>query len=159
MGVTIFSEGGNDYVSGGNGNDMLYGGAGDDQLWANGGDDILDGGSGNDMLYGGAGDDTYIYDSGYGVDNLIDSEGIHTLSFGAGVTADQLAFERTNWNNLTITLAGTDGRDQIVIWDFFVNENCRAWNITFADGTEFAYDSEENPLVSVYLEKKNLNRL
>lgn len=154
MGVTIVAEGGNDYLNGGNGADNLYGQAGDDQLWGNDGNDVLDGGTGNDELYGGAGNDTYVFGKGYGMDTVIDSEGNNILSFGEGVMLEQLEFERTNWNNLTISLTGTEGKDQIVIRDFFVSENSRRFHVYFADGTRFTYDSEENPLVSAYLELK-----
>lgn len=153
-GVTILSEGGNDYLSGGNGADNLNGGSGDDQLWGNGGNDILDGGAGNDDLNGGAGNDTYVFDVGYGADTVIDSEGINTLSFGSMITLEKLQFERTNWNNLTITFAATDGNDRIVIRDFFVSENSRKLNVIFADGTKYAYDSEDNPLANVFMEMK-----
>ena len=55
---------------------------------------------------------------------------------------------RTNWNDLTITFDGTD--DRLVIQGYFSSENNRNFNVTFADGTRYAYDSEENPLKQVH---------
>ena len=70
------------------------------------------------------------------------------------ITLDNLQFERTNWNNLTITFLGNNSDDQLVIRDFFVSKNSRKLNLTFADGTKYSYDSEENPLTDVYMEMK-----
>lgn len=55
-----------------------------------------------------------------------------------------MMFIRTNWNNLTIAFAGSD--DRLVIRDYFTSENCRNFNVNFADGTGFSYDDEENPV-------------
>ncbi len=143
-GVTIFGEAGEDNLNGKKGADRLYGGAGNDQLYGNEGNDVLDGGEGDDCLYGGAGDDTYIFNTGWGTDTIIDSEGINTISFGEGFQAAEMMFIRTNWNNLTIAFAGSD--DRLVIRDYFTSENCRNFNVNFADGTGFSYDNEENPV-------------
>ena len=147
-GVTIFGEAGGDHLNGKKGNDRLYGGAGNDQLYGKEGDDVLDGGEGDDYLYGGAGDDTYIFHTGCGTDTIIDSEGINTISFGEGFDAAGMTFIRTNWNNLTIVFEGSD--DRLVIWDYFTSENCRNFNVNFADGTGFSYDEEENPVKKAF---------
>ena len=147
-GVTIFGEAGGDNLNGKKGNDRLYGGAGNDQLYGKEGNDVLDGGEGDDYLYGGAGDDTYIFHTGCGTDTIIDSEGINTISFGEGFDAAGMTFIRTNWNNLTIVFEGSD--DRLVIWDYFTSENCRNFNVNFADGTGFSYDEEENPVKKAF---------
>ncbi len=143
-GVTIYGETGEDNLNGGKGADRLYGGADSDQLYGKEGNDQLDGGEGDDCLYGGAGDDTYIFNTGWGTDTIIDSEGINTISFGEGFQAAEMMFIRTNWNNLTIAFEGSD--DRLVIRDYFTSENCRNFNVNFADGTGFSYDDEENPV-------------
>lgn len=151
--TTIFAGAGNDQMSGGKSNDTLHGDDGDDQLWAYDGDDILDGGTGNDHLYGGAGNDTYIFEKGYGTDTIIDKEGVNTLQLGKGIDVEQLQFERTNWENLTIIIKETE--DRIVIQGFFMSEDSRRFNVHFADGKEYTHDDENNPLVIAYT---NLNQ-
>lgn len=148
-GVTLIGENGNDCLNGGNGTDRLYGDFGDDQLYGNGGNDILDGGEGSDYLYGGAGNDTYIFNMGYGIDTINDSEGINTISLGKGLFAEAMTVYRTNWNDLTITFEGIE--DKLVIQGYFNTEENRSFSVNFADGTRYAYDSEENPLKQVHL--------
>ena len=147
-GVTLIGENGNDSLNGGNGADKLYGSSGDDRLYGNGGNDILDGGEGSDFLYGGAGNDTYIFNVGYGSDTINDSEGINTISFGNGLNLEAMTAYRTNWNDLTITFDGTD--DRLVIQGYFSSENNRNFNVTFADGTRYAFDDTENPIKQVH---------
>lgn len=147
-GGTLIGENGNDSLNGGNGADKLYGGIGDDQLYGSGGNDILDGGEGSDYLYGGSGNDTYIFNIGYGTDTISDSEGVNTISFGNGISADMITVYRTNWNDLTITFEGIE--DKLIIQGYFTFEDNRNFNVNFADGTRYAYDSEENPLKQVH---------
>lgn len=147
-GVTIIGVNGSDNLNGGNGSDRLIGGMDDDQLYGNGGDDVLNGGEGRDFLYGGNGNDTYIFETGYGSDTIIDSEGVNTIFFGSGITAEKLTAYRTDWNNLTVKFADSD--DSLVIKDYFTSENSRNFNVDFEDGTEFAYDDARNPIKDVH---------
>jgi Ca2+-binding RTX toxin-like protein len=148
-GVTIIGESGSDSLNGGNGADKLYGGLGDDSLYGNGGNDILDGGEDNDYLCGGAGNDTYIFNKGYGTDTINDGEGINTIVFGNGLSKDNMTVYRTNWNDLTVTFSGIE--DKVVIQGYFGSENNRNFNVKFADGTNYKYDDEANPLKQVHL--------
>ncbi len=148
-GVTIIGESGSDSLNGGNGADKLYGGLGDDSLYGNGGNDILDGGEGNDYLCGGAGNDTYIFNKGYGTDTINDGEGINTIVFGNGLSKDNMTVYRTNWNDLTVTFSGIE--DKVVIQGYFGSENNRNFNVKFADGTDYKYNDEANPLKQVHL--------
>lgn len=147
-GVTLYGEGGADNLNGGGGADRLYGGIGNDQLYGNGGNDILDGGEGNDMLYGGAGNDTYIFNVGSGTDTIIDSEGINTILFGAGLTEDAMTAYRHNWNDLMITFEGVE--DKLIIQGYFGSESNRSFEVRFANGKRYAYNSAENPIKQVH---------
>lgn len=147
-GVTLYGEGGADNLNGGGGADRLYGGIGNDQLYGNGGNDTLDGGEGDDMLYGGAGNDTYIFNVGSGTDTIIDSEGINTISFGAGLPEDAMTAYRHNWNDLMITFEGVE--DKLIIQGYFGSESNRNFEVRFADGTRYAYDDTENPIKQVH---------
>ncbi|MNZ13767.1 Bifunctional hemolysin/adenylate cyclase precursor [compost metagenome] len=81
-----------DSLSGGTGSDILMGGGGNDYLdggedsdYLNGGDDndTLIGGKGNDVLLGGLGHDTYVFNSGDGLDTIVDREGHGTITYDA----------------------------------------------------------------------------
>lgn len=147
-GVTLHGENGADNLNGGNGADRLYGGIGNDQLYGNGGSDTLDGGEGDDMLYGGAGNDTYIFNVGSGTDTIVDSEGINTISFGAGLTEEAMTAYRHNWNDLMITFEGVD--DKLIIQGYFGSESNRYFEVRFANGKRYAYNSAENPIKQIH---------
>lgn len=78
---TLSGGSGNDTLSGGDGNDSIIGGPGDDSidggtqadtLIGSFGNDTIRGGDGDDVISGGSGNDTFIYDSGDGVDMIVD---------------------------------------------------------------------------------------
>ncbi|MEZ5697138.1 MAG: calcium-binding protein, partial [Sphingomonadaceae bacterium] len=78
--------------------------------------DVLDGGAGNDVLRGGGDGDLYIFGYGYGKDRIVDAEnnpfrdGIDLVSFGEGITAERLSFERVGASNdLIIHLLDENG--------------------------------------------------
>lgn len=148
LGAALIGENGNDTLNGGNGNDSLFGGAGDDRILGNGGNDTLYGGTGNDYLAGGAGNDTYRFNQGDGTDTISDGEGVNTIYFGSGFTADALTAYRTNWNDLTVTFAGSG--DRLIIQGYFNTEANRKYNVRFADGTSYGYEDAENPISHVH---------
>ena len=65
---TIYGEGGNDHLEGGNGADLLDGGSGNDKLHGGKGNDTLLGGTGNDRFMGYQGNDVLV--GGDGNDTL-----------------------------------------------------------------------------------------
>jgi len=77
----IYGYGGNDTIYGGAGNNQLFGGTGDDFLSvrSQGGNNYLDGGEGNDTLIGGDGNDTLF--GGSGIDFLDGGLGIDTAVY------------------------------------------------------------------------------
>ena len=81
----LYGEDGNDILSGGNGNDTLYGGNGNDKLKGGKGNDILYGGDGNDTLRGNKGDDE-LY-GGRGRDLLRGGQGDDIFILGPGVNS------------------------------------------------------------------------
>jgi Ca2+-binding RTX toxin-like protein len=86
---------GNDLLDGDKGNDLLSGGAGDDALGGGRGNDLLAGGQGSDMLVGGeghdilaggAGQDSFVFESGFGKDVVLDFQpGTDVLSIEAHI--------------------------------------------------------------------------
>jgi len=74
-GDVIDGKAGADWLEGNGGDDILRGGLDNDTLLGGTGDDTLDGGAGNDRLLGGSGFDTYNFNTGWGRDVVIDSDG------------------------------------------------------------------------------------
>ncbi|MEM7521706.1 MAG: calcium-binding protein, partial [Pseudomonadota bacterium] len=94
----LFGATGEDTLEGGDGDDTLgglgdddtlIGGEGEDGLGGGGGNDFLDGGAENDRLFGGTGNDTLI--GGKGDDLISGQSGIDTFIFEAGWGHDDLA--------------------------------------------------------------------
>lgn len=68
----IYGRAGRDELSGDDGDDAIYGGDGSDDLDGGRGADLLEGGAGNDKMNGGAGPDTFRFQSGFGIDQILD---------------------------------------------------------------------------------------
>ncbi|MGF1524845.1 MAG: calcium-binding protein [Leptolyngbyaceae cyanobacterium] len=82
---TVFGNGGNDQLLGGEARDRIAGGSGDDVIRTEGGNDILSGGSGNDFLDAGAGNDRIF--GGSGINFVIAGEGRDRITLSdAGFT-------------------------------------------------------------------------
>jgi Ca2+-binding RTX toxin-like protein len=99
---TIYGQGGDDILYGAVGNDILLGGdlvetlTGDDIVYGGDGDDDLTGGSGNDQLIGGTGNDIYRFESGFGIDRILqvagEDAGQDIISFGASIQLTDLRY-------------------------------------------------------------------
>lgn len=100
--------------------DRARGDGGDDTLSGDEGADTLVGGVGNDTLYGGSGNDTYLFGRGDGQDELRDEDwtsgNTDVLSFGPGVSADQLWF-RSVGSALEVSIIGTTDKVSIRFFD------------------------------------------
>jgi Ca2+-binding RTX toxin-like protein len=154
---TIDGGAGDDTIRSGKGNDTLIGGEGNDTLYGEAGDDVLNGGKGADNLQGGAGDDTYIFNRGDGSDTVYDDSrytpyywypnyviqqdaGNDTLSFGEGISTDDLIVKASSTSNDLIVALKEEGKtfeelsDKIVLKDWF-NANNRIETFSFSDGT------------------------
>ena len=137
-GITVFGNGGDDKLTGGNGIQILWGGAGDDTLSGGAGNDKLYGGVGKDTLEGGAGIDlASYYDAGGGVevylnfgtatgaagdDTLTGIENLTGSAFGDRLIGDagRNVFYGNNGDDIIKTKGGDDvvhggnGDDKIV---------------------------------------------
>lgn len=99
---------GSDDISG-TGNEL------DNVITGNAGDNVLDGAAGADTLIGDAGDDTYLYNQGDGLDVLVDSAGIDQLSFGSGLSLDNVVIRVTSVDGgymAQLRVLGADGCEQ-----------------------------------------------
>lgn len=121
---------GNDTLDGGGSRDTIIGGLGEDFLNGGEGYDIIDGGEGRDALAGGNGIDTYLFETGFGQDVLLDPDGGH-LDF-TGYDYDDLTLSRSE-SNLIIGFAGSD--DGVRILNYFAT-NQSDWSFTFDGSTQ-----------------------
>jgi len=137
----VWSNAGNDLIEGGLGNDILHGGPGhdtingdddQDELFGATGDDILTGGTGNDQLSGGADNDTYIYNTGDGDDIITETSGFDTISFGSGITINDITFFQ-NGKDLDIIIA-----NGITVKDFYSGDADKiVEQIVFSDNSTY----------------------
>ncbi|MDD5053687.1 MAG: calcium-binding protein, partial [Sulfuricurvum sp.] len=119
----------------------LMGTDGDDKIRSFNEGGHLAGGAGNDTLEGGSGDDFYLFNKGDGKDVIIDSGGVDTLYFGAGIKSSDVIINAVG-EDLLLTFKYDAGKsidevDQITI---------KNWNVTdfiieslsFSDGNEYS---------------------
>ncbi len=110
---------------------------------------ILSGGKGNDTIDGKSGDDTYIFNKGDGKDTLIDSAGLDTLSFGIGIQASDIIYERVG-DDLVVALR-EEGRsleelsDVITLQDWHKGLDAQVEYVSFYDGSRFAVSDIVTP--------------
>jgi Ca2+-binding RTX toxin-like protein len=93
---------GNDQLHGEEDNDFLSGEEGDDSLYGGDGWDILIGGAGSDVLNGGAGFDTYVFNTGDGQDQIVDSDSDSLYVFRSVFSPE----------SLRVTVVGSDVKIQ-----------------------------------------------
>jgi Ca2+-binding RTX toxin-like protein len=124
----------------------LTGNAGDNLLIGAAGDDTLDGGGGNDLLRGGAGDDRYRIGVTSRVDLIEDDEGMNTILFQEGLTADNVAarLEQTDQGTMVhLRLVDRHGNEMKDMGADFVLKEDGASPIaafSFSDGSELTLD-------------------
>ena len=113
---TISGGDGHDNIIGGMGNDLIFGDAGNDIIKGSVGDDTLSGGEGHDKLYGGTGDDVISGDAGNDAidggagNDIINGGDDADLIFG-GAGNDQLYGGEGN----DMINAGTGGLDYVTL--------------------------------------------
>ncbi len=122
-----------DIITGTSGDDFISGEDGDDNLSSKSGNDVLYGGAGDDRLNGEAGDDTYIWNWGDGYDTIYDTGNNDTISFGPGITFNDLTFRNID-NGLSIRVKG-DPSQGIKILSFMSGLNYKIEKLAFADGS------------------------
>ncbi|MHB8149271.1 MAG: VCBS domain-containing protein [Desulfobulbia bacterium] len=126
---------GNDTLTGYAGNDTMWGGESNDTLLGGEGNDLLTGGIGNDTLNGGEGDDVYVFNPGDGADtiNNLDTGGVDTVAFGAGIVLADLNLATKVGDDLILTI-GSDG-DQLTFTNWFVGPEYQLERFSFSDGS------------------------
>ena len=148
----IYSDAGNDKIYAAGGNDNIVGGTGNDTIFAEDGDDVLIGGEGKDYLNGGNGADTYVFDAGFGKDEIdnsskTDAGGLDNpdiIQFGEGILPSQTQLQRYNYD-LIIRVSYEDGKadDTVTVLGYFNEQgtsNATVGKIQFSDGTVWNYE-------------------
>jgi len=129
----IYGGAGDDHLDGGAGTDQLSGDEGNDVLLGGAGDDDLTGGSGNDQLVGGAGNDSYHFESGFGIDRILqvagEDAGQDIISFGSSI---QLADLRYSVSGDDLVIQNMPTGDVLSVRDYFGPG--ASIDIHFADG-------------------------
>ncbi|MBK8918190.1 MAG: hypothetical protein IPM73_09120 [Betaproteobacteria bacterium] len=133
----LVATGGNDKLNGTSKNDILEGLGGNDWLEGFDGDDVLNGGIGNDAIYGGTGNDIYLFERGFGQDNVYEFDwtlgNTDVIRFLGDISPSEVVITR-DANSLYLNIDGT--QDRIAIWDWFGNAaDRRIERVEFTDGT------------------------
>lgn len=116
-------------------NITIYGNGGNDYIGVSKGNNILVGGKGNDELNGGQGNDTYIYNLGDGFDIINDSYGAgDKIFFGEGIKFEDLSFSYDG-SDITININGDKTQGMII--KNGLNEYNRIELIEFSDGRKY----------------------
>ena len=121
-------------IHGTDGNDTICGLT---DMYGYSANEIIDGGAGNDTLYGDSGDDIYIFEQGDGQDKISDRYGSNTISFGEGITADNLLITTQNYN---VAINFTDSEDMITLMDALRNDAYKNFELNFMNGMIGAID-------------------
>ena len=125
--TTIYGQGGDDYITGGdaadllrggNQNDTIWGGAGADKIYGDANDDWLLGDVGNDVINGGTGDDFIQGDAGR--DNLIGGTGSDIFDFNVSSDSGTTAATRDTITDFSEFALGHTDKDRIDFSDIGV---------------------------------------
>ncbi|MFO1389271.1 Ig-like domain-containing protein [Cellvibrio sp.] len=142
-------EGNDNLYATGNSAHTFIGGSGNDTLSGGVNGDTYNGGADNDLLRGGSGNDTYQYNLGDGSDTITDVGGKDTISFGAGITKNDLIFTPKDKD---LVISFKNGVDQIFITDWVLPGNYykgQIETIKLYDGSSFSFDPLSNPALLV----------
>ncbi|MDK2127104.1 calcium-binding protein, partial [Parachitinimonas caeni] len=86
---------------------------------------------------GGFGNDVYQFNTGSGIDTVIEQDAtagnLDSVQFGAGISKDQLRYAKVG-NNLEVTITGNT-RDKLILQDWYVGTANRVEQFKFADGS------------------------
>ncbi|UUZ65418.1 calcium-binding protein [Polaromonas sp. P1-6] len=110
----------------------------------------LTGNAGNNALAGGAGNDTYVYTVGGGLDTILDTSGIDTVSFGPGLILDNVALRIATVNGQKIAqirvldATGNEiadqGIDYVMATDAQGRLSSALESFVFADGSTYLWN-------------------
>ena len=137
-------EGNDNIIAMNGGNDTIYGGAGNDTIDLFGfGNHIIYGGEGNDIIRGGYNNDAYFFNLGDGNDTIEDFSGSNTITFGEGISKENIIFNAEG-NDIIISFLDSSDTIKLNSGRYSLPEN-----IFFNDGTNYSAD-EVNQRIVIY---------
>ncbi|WP_460077456.1 putative Ig domain-containing protein, partial [Roseibium sp. ROS1] len=110
----------------------------------------LEGGEGNDTLIGSKNSDTYLYNLGDGSDVINDastSGNTDSLSFGAGIRAQDIVFERSGTANDDVVVTLADG-SKLTLVDQMLGNGQGIEQLVFANGDVLSGDFVRSQVLS-----------
>ncbi|MBS4773935.1 MAG: hypothetical protein KHX55_06650, partial [Proteobacteria bacterium] len=131
-GVTLEGDRYDNTMNGTAYDDIFIGHAGVDTINGKAGNDRIMGGRDDDNLNGGDGDDIYIWNLGDGMDTINDSGNHDRISFGSGITYEDLKF-RQEGNNLRIIVKNDETQGMLIV-NFFYRDSYQIEELYFYDG-------------------------
>ncbi|WP_245008838.1 calcium-binding protein [Pseudovibrio brasiliensis] len=120
--------------------ERIDGGDGDDTINGLRGNDTITGGAGDDLLRGGSGNDIYVFERGFGQDEVSDSSGTDLIRFQDGIMLSDLKIVSVN-GDLKFYLIDPSQPDQPIedIKNVLTIKNsAQIERFTFADGNDVA---------------------
>ncbi len=136
-------------------NNLITGNAGNNSISGYEGDDSINAGAGNDTIDDFAGNETYMFDSGDGIDTIVDSTGDDKISFGSNVLKENIAVYKDSSDNLIIDYSASSGQDRLTIQNQVSNtiENFELAN------SEFLTDSDIDQIIQNMTSYANNNSI
>ena len=140
-----------DDITGSANSDIINAGAGADIVDGGAGNDTITGGAGNDILSGGTGENTFIFNSGDGVDHILDATNDDVIRIDSVGEVDIEQITEDDVKKLQITY---NGGTVITNYDFVNPENTNIDTIKVkqADGSYQEISIKENVIVPVEVE-------
>ncbi len=112
----------------------ITGNAGNNVLVAGAGADTLIGGAGSDTLIGGTGDDLYVFNPGFGMDTISESDATvgntDTIRFGAGIAPAAVVASRSG-----LDLVLSAAANAVTVQNWFGSDASKIERVEFADST------------------------
>lgn len=124
------------YTLAANAENLLLTGTADLSATGNDLDNTLTGNAGNNVLNGGAGNDTYVYTMVGGLDTIIDTSGVDSVTFGPGLTLDNVALRIATVNGQKIA---DQGVDYVMSVDAQGRLTSALENFVFSDGRTYLW--------------------
>ncbi|MGP1677854.1 MAG: putative Ig domain-containing protein, partial [Burkholderiales bacterium] len=94
----------------------------------------LTGNSGDNLLSGGAGNDVYVFNAGFGLDTVVDSDAsagnVDIIRFGSGIAPAEVTAARDGQD-----LMLTRGSDSVTVQNWYASDADKVEQVEFADST------------------------
>ncbi len=114
--ILVIDDGSRCEIDAGDGDDSITTSGGADQIFAGPGNDTINSGAGDDYLSGGIGSDTYVFNRGWGSDNIEESPSAadrNVIRFGEGIRPSDLQISRDLYS---LTIRDKESTNKICVY-------------------------------------------